>query len=49
MQKPWGVPAIFGDGEHQGHMARFWNLIQDWAWCDDCSLWEHASPDQEVR
>ncbi len=48
MQQPWGVPAVFGDGDHQGHLARFWSFIQGWAWDEECRHWIEAEPEQEV-
>lgn len=44
----WIQAAVFGDGEHQGHEARFFPCLNGWAWCDQCGCWEQAEPIQEV-
>lgn len=46
MMTPWGIESIFGDGEHQGHIGRFWVWLKGWAWCDKCQTWEPAEPEQ---
>lgn len=40
--KTWIVEAVFGDGQHDGHSARYFRLLNGWAWCDECRCWERV-------
>ena len=44
----WVKEAVFGDGEHEGHEARYYVALAGCAWCDKCGEWEQAEPVQEV-
>lgn len=44
----WIELAVFGDGDHEGHEARYFNALAGWAWCDVCGCWEQAEPMREA-